>query len=124
MPFLASGGGREQPEQIIVCGGCANIPGVAEVIGSRVGIPTEIGNPLGDMKLSSRARSAKKASAWARPLSMTSFSRAKSRVAVPCDSLLWPMSPTMRWRSAIRSMICRSTSDSASRRFSRFIGLR
>jgi type IV pilus assembly protein PilM len=56
--FLASGGGREQPEQILVCGGCANIPGVAEVIGSRVGIPTEIGNPLGDMKLSSRARSA------------------------------------------------------------------
>ena len=56
--FLASGGGREQPEQILVCGGCANIPGVADVIGSRVGIPTEIGNPLGDMKLSSRARSA------------------------------------------------------------------
>ena len=56
--FLASGGGREQPEQILVCGGCANIPGVADVIGSRVGVPTEIGNPLGDMKLSSRARSA------------------------------------------------------------------
>ncbi len=56
--FLASGGGREQPEQILVCGGCANIPGVADVIGSRVGIPTEIGNPLGDMKLASRARSA------------------------------------------------------------------
>jgi type IV pilus assembly protein PilM len=56
--FLASGGGREQPEQILVCGGCANIPGVADVIGSRVGIPTEIGNPLGEMRLSSRARSA------------------------------------------------------------------
>ncbi len=56
--FLASGGGREQPDQILVCGGCANIPGVADVIGSRVGVPTEIGNPLGDMKLASRARSA------------------------------------------------------------------
>ncbi|MGB5209274.1 MAG: pilus assembly protein PilM [Gammaproteobacteria bacterium] len=56
--FLASGSGREQPQQILVCGGCANIPGVADVIGSRVGIPTEIGNPLGDMKLSSKARSA------------------------------------------------------------------
>ena len=54
--FLASGSGREQPDLILVCGGCANIPGVADVIGSRVGIPTEIGNPLGDMKLSSRAR--------------------------------------------------------------------
>jgi type IV pilus assembly protein PilM len=45
--FLASGSGREQPDQILVCGGCANIPGVADVIASRVGIPTEIGDPLG-----------------------------------------------------------------------------
>ncbi|HEY8520226.1 MAG TPA: pilus assembly protein PilM [Gammaproteobacteria bacterium] len=55
--FLASGSGREQPDQILVCGGCANIPGVADVIGSRVGIPTEIGDPLGQMKVSSRAKS-------------------------------------------------------------------
>jgi type IV pilus assembly protein PilM len=55
--FLASGGGREQPEQILVCGGCANIAGVADLIASKVGIPTEIGDPLGNMKISSRARS-------------------------------------------------------------------
>src|ERR1043165_3373423 len=55
--FLASGSGREQPDQILVCGGCANIPGVADVIGSRVGIATEIGDPLGQMKVSSRAKS-------------------------------------------------------------------
>ena len=55
--FLASGGGREQPDQILVCGGCANIPGVADLIASKVGIPTAIGDPLGQMKLSSRARS-------------------------------------------------------------------
>ena len=55
--FLASGGGREQPDQILVCGGCANIPGVADLIASKVGIPTEIGDPLGSMKISSRARS-------------------------------------------------------------------
>jgi type IV pilus assembly protein PilM len=55
--FLASGTGRDQPDQVIVCGGCANIPGVADVIGSRIGIPTEIGDPLGNMKLSSRAKS-------------------------------------------------------------------
>jgi len=54
--FLASGSGREQPDQVLVCGGCANIPGVAEMIGSRVGIPTEIGDPLGQMKLASRAK--------------------------------------------------------------------
>jgi len=55
--FLASGGGREQPDQILVCGGCANIPGAADLIASKVGIPTEIGDPLGQMKVSSRARS-------------------------------------------------------------------
>jgi len=55
--FLASGSGREQPDQILVCGGCANIPGVADVIGSRVGIQTQIGDPLGQMKVSSRAKS-------------------------------------------------------------------
>src|SRR6187551_2498709 len=53
--FLASGAGREQPEQILVCGGCANIPGVADVIASRVGIPAERGDPLGQMKISTRA---------------------------------------------------------------------
>ncbi len=55
--FLASGSGREQPDQILVCGGCANIPGVADVIASRVGIPTEIGDPLGQMKIGSRPKS-------------------------------------------------------------------
>jgi type IV pilus assembly protein PilM len=54
--FLASGGGREQPEQIIVCGGCANIPGVSDLIASRVGIPTLVGDPLGQMKISSKAK--------------------------------------------------------------------
>ena len=48
--YLASGSGREQPEKILVCGGCANIPGVAEVISSRVGIAAERGDPLGQMK--------------------------------------------------------------------------
>jgi type IV pilus assembly protein PilM len=54
--FLASGAGREQPEKILICGGCANIAGAAEVIKSRVGIEAEKGDPLGQMKLSSRAK--------------------------------------------------------------------
>lgn len=54
--FLASGAGREQPEQILVCGGCANIPGVAEVIQSRVGIESQRGDPLGQMKVSQKAK--------------------------------------------------------------------
>ncbi len=54
--YLASGGGREQPEQILICGGCANISGVSDVIASRVGIAAERGDPLGQMKLSSKAK--------------------------------------------------------------------
>jgi type IV pilus assembly protein PilM len=54
--YLASGSGREQPEKILVCGGCANISGVDDVVASRVGIPAERGDPLGQMKLSSRAK--------------------------------------------------------------------
>jgi type IV pilus assembly protein PilM len=54
--YLASGSGREQPDKILICGGCANVPGVADVIQSRVGITAEKGDPLGQMKLSSRAR--------------------------------------------------------------------
>jgi type IV pilus assembly protein PilM len=54
--YLASGSGRDQPDKILVCGGCGNVPGVADVIQSRVGIAAEKGDPLGQMKLSSRAR--------------------------------------------------------------------
>ena len=54
--YLASGSGRAQPDKILICGGCANVPGVADVVQSRVGIPAERGDPLGQMKLSSRAR--------------------------------------------------------------------
>jgi type IV pilus assembly protein PilM len=54
--YLASGGGREQPDMILVCGGCANIPGISDVISSRVGIPTEVGDPLGQMKISTKAK--------------------------------------------------------------------
>ena len=35
----------------------ANIPGIADLISSRVGIPTEVGDPLGQMKISSKAKS-------------------------------------------------------------------
>jgi type IV pilus assembly protein PilM len=54
--YLASAQGSDQPDQILVCGGCANIPGVADVIASKVGIPTDIGDPFGDMKISTRAK--------------------------------------------------------------------
>jgi type IV pilus assembly protein PilM len=54
--YLASGSGRSQPDQILICGGCANIAGAAEVISSRVGVPADKGDPLGNMKVSSKAK--------------------------------------------------------------------
>jgi type IV pilus assembly protein PilM len=54
--YLASVQGSDQPDQILVCGGCANIPGVADMIASKVGIPTDIGDPFGDMKISTKAK--------------------------------------------------------------------
>jgi type IV pilus assembly protein PilM len=54
--YLASASGREQPEKLLICGGCANIPGVAEMIASRVGIAAQRGDPLSQMRLSARAR--------------------------------------------------------------------
>ncbi len=54
--FLSSTSEHDQLDQVIVCGGCAAIPGVDERIQERLEIPTVIGNPFGEMKLSSRAR--------------------------------------------------------------------
>jgi type IV pilus assembly protein PilM len=55
--YLASGSGRTQPDQMLICGGCANIPGVADVISSRVGVAALKGDPLGNMKIASKAQS-------------------------------------------------------------------
>lgn len=54
--FLSSTSEYSHLDQIIVCGGCAGIPGVAERITERLGTPTIIGDPLRDMKLSSKAK--------------------------------------------------------------------
>ena len=57
--YLASSPDREQPQQIIICGGCANITGVDLVIKSKVNTKVVIGNPIGNMSQSSRAKSQK-----------------------------------------------------------------
>lgn len=54
--YISSTSGQGHLDQIIVCGGCAAIPGVDQMIQERLDVPTVIGNPFGEMKLSSRAR--------------------------------------------------------------------
>lgn len=51
--YLSSDG--TPPAQILVCGGCANLAGVAEAVAKHSGIATAIGDPLGRMRLAPRA---------------------------------------------------------------------
>lgn len=54
--YISSTSGQGHLDQVIICGGCAAIPGVDQMIQERLDVPTVIGNPFGEMKLSSRAR--------------------------------------------------------------------
>ena len=53
--FLASNSTVGQPVQILVCGGCAKLPGVADAVEAHLGIRTQVGDPLGHMNVSARA---------------------------------------------------------------------
>jgi type IV pilus assembly protein PilM len=54
--FLSSTSEYTHLDQIIVCGGCASIPGATDRITEKMGVPSVIGNPFGQMKMSSRAK--------------------------------------------------------------------
>ena len=54
--FLSSQSEFSELDQIMICGGCGAIPGAAEHIADRVGTQTAIGDPLGQMKLASKAK--------------------------------------------------------------------
>ena len=47
---------ESSPEQLLICGGCASLPGVADTVAGQVGIGTAIGNPLGGMELAPRPK--------------------------------------------------------------------
>lgn len=53
--FLASHDNAGQPVQVLVSGGCARLPGVAEAVAERLRIPTQVVDPLGHMSVSARA---------------------------------------------------------------------
>ena len=53
--FQASHSSAGQPVQVLVGGGCARIPGVADAIATRLGIPTQIVDPLGHVSVSPKA---------------------------------------------------------------------
>ena len=43
-------------DQILLAGGCAQIPGIDELIANRVGVPTSVANPFASMSLASRIK--------------------------------------------------------------------
>lgn len=55
--YIAGGNDREQPEKIIICGGCANIPGLADLMASRIGVAAEKADPISPLAVTPLARS-------------------------------------------------------------------
>ncbi|MEE8119651.1 MAG: pilus assembly protein PilM [Gammaproteobacteria bacterium] len=55
--FLSSTSDYNELDQIIICGGCASIPGGAEQITDKIGTSTIVGDPFGEMKIASKAKS-------------------------------------------------------------------
>lgn len=54
LQFFFSSNPSTRVDQIILAGGCANIPGTAALIEAKTGIPTSIANPFAGMSLSPR----------------------------------------------------------------------
>lgn len=54
--FFASTSEHTSVDHIVICGGCAAIPGAAGQISEHVGTPTEVANPFASLKLSGRAQ--------------------------------------------------------------------
>ncbi len=53
--FLASENGAGQPVQVLLGGGCARLPGVAGAVAERLGIATQIVDPLGHLSVTEKA---------------------------------------------------------------------
>jgi len=54
LQFFFSSSQSTRVDQIVLAGGCANIPGAAALIEAKTGIPTSIANPFADMALAPR----------------------------------------------------------------------
>ena len=56
LQFFYSSSAFNSVDQVLLAGGCAQIPGVDELIAARVGINTAIANPFSNMSLASRIK--------------------------------------------------------------------
>ncbi len=56
LQFFYSSSPYNSVDQVLLAGGCAQIPGVEELVAARVGVATAIANPFASMSLSSRVK--------------------------------------------------------------------
>ena len=56
LQFFFAGSEYSRVDQIVLAGGCASIPGVADRVEEHMGVPCVIANPLADMSLSGRVQ--------------------------------------------------------------------
>ncbi len=56
LQFFYSSSPFNSVDQVILAGGCAQIPGIEELVASRVGVPTAIANPFSSMSLAARIK--------------------------------------------------------------------
>ena len=56
LQFFYSSSPYNSVDQVLLAGGCAQIPGVEELVAARVGVATAIANPFASMSLASRVK--------------------------------------------------------------------
>ncbi|MCK7594554.1 type IV pilus assembly protein PilM [Pseudomarimonas salicorniae] len=56
LQFFYAGSEFNRVDQVVLAGGCASIPGVAEMVEEQLGVLTAVANPLANMSLSNRVQ--------------------------------------------------------------------
>jgi len=56
LQFFYSSTPYNSVDQVLLCGGCAQIPGIDELIAARIGVQTMVANPFASMSLASRIK--------------------------------------------------------------------
>ena len=56
LQFFYAGSEFNRVDQIVLAGGCASIPGIAEMVEEQLGVPTVVANPLAQMTLGPRVQ--------------------------------------------------------------------
>jgi type IV pilus assembly protein PilM len=56
LQFFYSSSPFNSVDHMLLAGGCAQIPGIEELVAARIGVPTMVANPFANMSLSSRVK--------------------------------------------------------------------